>query len=48
MIAISMPWPRVEIVMNYAGASGRMVDMLVRDGVQGLVAAGTAVPGMGV
>jgi L-asparaginase len=36
-----MPWPRVEIVMNYAGASGAMVDMLVRDGVQGLVAAGT-------
>ena len=27
--------------MNYAGASGAMVDMLVRDGVQGLVAAGT-------
>jgi L-asparaginase len=40
-IVDSMPWPRVEIVMNYAGASGAMVDMLVRDGVQGLVAAGT-------
>jgi len=40
-IASSMPWPRVEIVMNYAGASGAVVDGLVRDGVQGLVAAGT-------
>jgi L-asparaginase len=36
-----MPWPRVEIVMNYAGASGAMVDWLIRDGVQGLVVAGT-------
>ena len=35
------PWPRVEIIMNYAGASGAMVDLLVRDGVQGLVAACT-------
>lgn len=34
-------WPRVEIVMNYAGASGAMVDALVRDGVQGLVVAAT-------
>ena len=34
-------WPRVEIVMNYAGASGELVDSLVRDGVAGLVAAGT-------
>ena len=41
MIPISMPWPRVEIVMNYAGASGAMVDWLIRDGVQGLVVAGT-------
>ncbi len=37
----SKPWPRVEIVMNYAGASGAMVDWLIRDGVQGLVVAGT-------
>ena len=34
-------WPRVEIVMNYAGASGALVDALVQQGVQGLVAAGT-------
>lgn len=34
-------WPRVEIVMNYAGADGRMVRALVADGVQGLVVAGT-------
>lgn len=35
------PWPRVEILMNYAGASGSVVDALVNDGVQGLVVAGT-------
>lgn len=35
------PWPRVEIVMNYAGATGATVDALVRDGVQGLVLACT-------
>ena len=34
-------WPRVEIVMNYAGADGRAVRALVADGVQGLVVAGT-------
>lgn len=34
-------WPRVEIVMNYAGASGALVDALVAQGVQGLVVAGT-------
>ena len=33
--------PRVEIVMNHAGASGVIVDLLVKDGVQGLIAAGT-------
>ncbi|MFT3721815.1 asparaginase [Pseudorhodoferax sp.] len=35
------PWPRVEIVTSYAGASGAIVDALVRDGVQGLVVAAT-------
>ena len=35
------PWPRVEVVMSYAGASGSTVDALVRDGVQGLVVAAT-------
>lgn len=34
-------WPRVEIVMNYPGAGGAIVDSLVRDGVAGIVAAGT-------
>ncbi len=34
-------WPRVEIVMNYAGADGRVVRALMADGVQGLVVAGT-------
>ena len=34
-------WPRVEIVLNHAGASGALVDALVRDGVQGLVVACT-------
>jgi L-asparaginase len=34
-------WPRVEIVMNYAGASGAVVEALLAQGVQGLVVAGT-------
>jgi L-asparaginase len=34
-------WPRVEIVMNHAGASGAIVRALAGDGVQGLVVAGT-------
>ena len=34
-------WPRVEIVASHAGASGRMVDLLVADGVDGLVVAAT-------
>jgi L-asparaginase len=34
-------WPRVEIVMSYAGASGAVVDALVQQGVRGLVVAGT-------
>jgi L-asparaginase len=34
-------WPRVEIVLNYAGASGWLVDALVAQGVQGIVVAGT-------
>ena len=40
-IANGSPWPRVEIVMSYAGAQGATVDALVRSGVQGLVAAAT-------
>ena len=34
-------WPRVEIVMSYAGASGSIVEALVAQGVQGLVVAAT-------
>jgi L-asparaginase len=34
-------WPRVEIVMSYAGASGSVVQALVAQGVRGLVAACT-------
>lgn len=34
-------WPRVEIIMNYAGVSGAIVQALVAQGVQGLVVAAT-------
>ena len=34
-------WPRVEIVLNHAGADGRLVDAAVNAGAQGLVVAGT-------
>lgn len=34
-------WPRVEIVMNYVGASGATVDALMALGLQGIVVAGT-------
>jgi L-asparaginase len=34
-------WPRVEIIMSYAGASAAMVQALVDQGVQGLVVAAT-------
>ena len=34
-------WPRVEIVMSYAGASAAIVEALVAQGVRGLVAATT-------
>jgi L-asparaginase len=34
-------WPKVEVVMNYAGASGAVVDALLAQGVRGLVVAGT-------
>jgi L-asparaginase len=34
-------WPRVEIVMNYAGAGAAVVQALVAAGVQGLVVAAT-------
>lgn len=34
-------WPRIEIVLSHAGASGRLVEALVAQGVAGIVAAGT-------
>jgi L-asparaginase len=34
-------WPRVEIVVSHAGASGAVVRALCADGVQGLVVAAT-------
>ena len=34
-------WPRVEIVLNHAGADGRVVDALLAQGLDGLVIAGT-------
>jgi len=34
-------WPRVDIVMNHAGADGRIVRALLATGVDGIVAAGT-------
>jgi L-asparaginase len=34
-------WPRVEIVMNHAGAGGAIVQALVGQGVDGLVVAGS-------
>ncbi len=40
-IADVATWPRVEIVISHAGATGAVVDALVRDGVQGLVVACT-------
>lgn len=40
-IASVTEWPAVEIVTSHAGASGRIVDALVREGVRGLVVACT-------
>ncbi len=34
-------WPRVELVMNHAGADGALVDAAVAAGARGLVVAGT-------
>lgn len=40
-IASGAQWPRVEVVMNHAGATSALVDSLVRDGVMGIVVAAT-------
>lgn len=34
-------WPRVDLVMNYVGAGAGQVEAMVRQGVRGIVAAGT-------
>jgi L-asparaginase len=39
--ALAAAWPRVEIVLNHAGAGGALVDALAAQGVAGIVAAGT-------
>ncbi len=38
---LDRPWPRVEIVASHAGATGALVEALVAQGVDGIVAAGT-------
>lgn len=34
-------WPRVEVVMSYAGANGEVIDALIEQQVDGIVVAGT-------
>lgn len=41
MAAPAADWPRVDIVLNHAGADGRLVRALLAAGVDGIVAAGT-------
>jgi len=41
-------WPRVDIVLNHAGADGRVVQSLLGAGVEGIVAAGTGNGTLGV
>ncbi len=40
-VAQAVRWPRVEIVLNHAGATGALVQALLAQGVDGIVAAGT-------
>ena len=40
-VARAARWPRVEVVLNYAGATGATVEALVAQRVEGLVVAGT-------
>lgn len=40
-IAVGVSWPRVDIVMNHAGADGTIVRALQARGVDGIVVAGT-------
>jgi L-asparaginase len=36
-----MVWPWIEIITSHGGSSGRLVDMLTSQGVEGIVIAGT-------
>ena len=47
-IAAGVSWPRVEIVMNHAGADGAIVRALQAQGVDGIVVAGTGNGSLGV
>lgn len=40
-VARATTWPRVEIVLSHAGATGRAVELLAADGVDGIVVAAT-------
>jgi L-asparaginase len=40
-VSVAARWPRVEIIMNHAGSGGAIVEALVAQGVEGLVAAAT-------
>jgi L-asparaginase len=40
-VEVANKWPRVEILMNYAGAGGAIVEALAAQGVEGLVVAAT-------
>jgi L-asparaginase len=40
-VANASAWPRVEIVLNHAGADGLLVQALLGQGVQGIVVAAT-------
>ncbi|MBU3541846.1 asparaginase [Polynucleobacter sp. MWH-Loch1C5] len=41
MLPTTIDWPWVEIVTSHAGASAKAVDLLVKEGVKGIVIAGT-------
>ncbi len=41
MMASDAAWPRVEVVLNHAGASGAVVQALVAQGIDGIVVAAT-------
>lgn len=40
-VADTFVWPRVEVLTSHVGADGRIVDLMVREGVDGIVVAAT-------